>query len=268
MQTTVQTRNPVARRNVSTTEARTASHKTYAKLIGALFLIGFLTYGIGLALVNSVITVPDFVANIPAVETTLILGAFLMLGNTVVDIGKGVLFFPILANHGMRTALVYLAAIAVQVVFLDIGALFLLMLVPLAQIASDAGPSSAAWAPGIGSLLSESNTVAYNVGQAILCFGGVFLALLLFRTRLIPRALAGLGVVGYLMHAAGSISEIFGLPLELVLLIPGALFEIGIAFWLIFKGFDRAAMARGRISAAEAERSGPGTAVASVAVAS
>jgi len=30
-----------------------------------------------------------------------------------------------------------------------------------------------------------------------------------------------------------------------VLLIPGALFEIGIAFWLIFKGFDRAAMAKG-----------------------
>jgi hypothetical protein len=241
MQATSWADQTVAHRPADTYAAR----KTYARLIGALFLIGFLTYGIGFTLVNSVITVPDFLANVPAVQTTLILGAVLMLGNTVVDIGKGVLFFPILENHGKRTALVYLAAIVVQVVFLDVGVLFLLMLVPLAQIAADAGASSAAWAPGLASLLSESNTIAYNVGQATLCFGGVFLCLLLFRTQLIPQALAALGVIGYVIHAAGSISEIFGLPLSMYLLIPGALFELGIAFWLIFKGFRPAAVATG-----------------------
>ena len=221
--------------------------KTYARLIGALFLIGFLTYGVGFTLVNSVITAPDFVSTIPAVQSTLLVGAFLMLLNTVVDIGKGVLFFPILESHGRRTALVYLAAIVVQVVFLDLGVIFLLMLVPLAQIAADAGASSSAWAPGLGSLLSESNTIAYNVGQATLCFGGVFLSLQLFRTRLIPQALAALGVIGYVLHAAGSVSEIFGLPLSLYLLIPGALFEIGIALWLIVKGFQPA-VSGGRIA--------------------
>jgi len=215
--------------------------RTYARLIGALFLVGFLTYGIGFTLVNSVIDAPDFLSSIPAVEMTLVLGAFLMLGNTVVDIGKGVLFFPILESHGRRTALVYLAAIVAQVVFLDLGVIFLLMLVPLAHIAADAGASSAAWAPGVASLLSESNTIAYNVGQATLSFGGVFLCLLLFRTRLVPQVLAGLGVLGYILHAAGSVSELFGLSLSLYLLIPGALFEIGIALWLIAKGFRPAA---------------------------
>lgn len=163
----------------------------------------------------------------------------------MVDISKGVLFFPILENHGKRTALVYLAAIVVQVVFLDIGALFILMLVPLAGIAADAGASSAAWAPGIASLLTESNTLAYNVGQATLSFGGVFLCLLLYRTRLIPQLLAGLGVFGYVMHAGGAVSELFGLQISLYLLIPGAIFEVVIAFWLIFKGFQPAAVAKG-----------------------
>lgn len=219
------------------TTTQTHAPRTYARLIGALFLVGFLTYGIGFTLVNSVIGASDFLSTIPAVQTTLLLGALLMLGNTVVDIGKGVLFFPILERHGRRTALVYLAAIVAQVVFLDLGAIFLLMLVPLAQIAAEAGPSSAAWAPGIGSLLTESNVIAYNVGQATLSFGGVFLCMLLFKTRLVPQALAGLGVLGYVLHAAGSVSEIAGLPLSLYLLIPGALFEIGIAVWLIVKGF-------------------------------
>jgi hypothetical protein len=225
--------------------------RTYARLIGALFLIGFLTYGIGFTLVNSVISVPDFLARLPGVQTTLLIGAFLMLLNTVVDVGKGVLFFPILENHGKRTALVYLAAIVVQVVFLDLGVIFLLMLAPLAQIAADAGASSAAWAPGLGSLLSDSNTIAYNVGQATLSFGGIFLCLLLYRTRLIPQLLAGLGVVGYVLHAAGSVSELFGLPLSLFLLIPGAIFEIGIALWLIFRGFNRTALATGTEVGAE-----------------
>jgi len=250
MQTTAQTHD-AARGDALSVQRDMAPRKTYARLIGALFLVGFLTYGVGFTLVNSVISAPDFLSTIPALQTTLILGALLMLGNTLVDIGKGVLFFPILENHGRRTALVYLAAIVVQVVFLDIGALFLLMLVPLAQIAADAGASSAGWAPGIGSLLSESNTIAYNIGQAILSFGGVFLCLLLFRTRLIPQLLAGLGVLGYILHAAGSVSEIFGLPLSLYLLIPGALFEIGIAFWLIVKGFQPA-VSGGRSATSEA----------------
>jgi hypothetical protein len=262
MQATVQGRYAAANGEVSTIDA--GPRKTYARLIGALFLVGFLTYGIGFTLVNSVITVPDFVSTIPGVQTTLLFGAFLMLLNTVVDIGKGVLFFPILEHHGRRTALVYLAAIVVQVVFLDLGVIFLLMLAPLAQIAADAGASSAAWAPGLGSLLTESNTIAYNVGQATLSFGGVFLCLLLFRTRLIPQLLAGLGVAGYVLHGAGSVSELFGLPLSLYLLIPGALFEVGIALWLIVKGFRPAAVAEGSSSSVSPDR--PSGDVAPVAV--
>lgn len=248
--------------------ASIAPRKTYARLIGALFLIGFLTYGTGFGLINSVITAPDFPANIATAQNILLIGAFLMLLNTIVDIGKGVLFFPILENHGRRTALVYLAAIVVQVVFLDVGALFLLMLVPLAQIAGDAGASSAAWAPGLASLLTESNTFAYNIGQATLSFGGVFLCLLLYRTRLIPQLLAGLGVLGYLMHAAGAVSEIFGLEISLYLLIPGAIFEVVVAFWLIFKGFNPAVVAEGPNASVTADGSAPGPATAPIGVTS
>jgi hypothetical protein len=130
--------------------------------------------------------------------------------------------------------------LVVQVVFLDIGALFLLMLVPLARIAADAGPTSADWAPDLATFLTDSNILAYNIGQATLCFGGVFLSLALLRTRLVPRALAILGVGGYVVHAVGSSMELFDLPLSNLMLIPGALFEVGLALWLIVKGFNPA----------------------------
>jgi hypothetical protein len=216
----------------------------WSRLIGALFLAGFLTYGSGSLLVESILGEPDFVSTIPERETLLVFGAVLMLLNTGVDVGKGVLFFPILEGHGKRTALVYLAALIVQVAFLAVGVLFLLLLVPLGGLV-EAGNATPEWAAGVGTLLSEANTIAYNIGQAVLSFGGFFLCLLLFRTGLVPRALAALGVAGYVLHAAGSIAELFGIPIGLFLLIPGAIFELGLAFWLLVKGFRPEAYARG-----------------------
>ena len=76
------------------TEPRTGSRMWTSRLIGALFLAGFLVYGTGSILVTSVVDGPDFLADVGAHETTLALGAFLMIATTAVDIGKAVLFFP------------------------------------------------------------------------------------------------------------------------------------------------------------------------------
>jgi hypothetical protein len=211
---------------------------TYSRLIGALFLVGFLFYGVGAALVTSVTGGRDFLSTLSAHQTTLILGAFLMLLNTVVDIGKGVLFFPILENHGKRSALAYLAFIVVQVVMLDVGVLALLLIVPLGQQALDIGQASAAWAQGLGSLLIQWNNMAYSIGEATLGVGGLFLCSLLFRTRLIPRFLAVGGLVGYVSLMVGMIAELFGIHIGLMFSIPGIFFEVGLPVWLFIKGFQ------------------------------
>src|SRR5947207_3380209 len=214
------------------------SRMTYSRLIGALFLVGFLFYGVGAALVTSVTGGPDFVSTISANQTTLIVGAFLMLLNTVVDVGKGVLFFPILENHGKRSALAYLAFIIAQVVMLDVGVLALLLIVPLGQQAIDAGQASAAWAQGLGSLLVQWNNMAYSIGEATLGVGGLFLCSLLFRTRLIPRFLAVGGFLGYVSLVVGMVAEIFGIHIGLMLSFPGIFFEVGLPVWLFIKGFQ------------------------------
>src|SRR5436305_7062848 len=152
------------------------SRMTYSRLIGVLFLVGFLFYGVGAALVTSVTGAPDFLSTISAHQTTLAIGAFLMLLNTtVVEVGKGVLFFPILVNHGKRSALAYLALIIVEAVMLDVGVVGLLMIVPLGQLALDAGQASAVWAQALGSLLTQWNNVAYAIGEATLGVAGLFL---------------------------------------------------------------------------------------------
>src|SRR5258707_3289179 len=177
----------------------TGSRMTYSMLIGALFLAGVLVYGVGGVLVTSVAGALDFLSTISSHKTILVLGAFLMLLNTPVDVAKAVLFFPILEKHGKRTALAYLATMIVEVVFLSLGALALLMIVPLSQHAGEG------WAKGLGSLLVQTNAMAYQIGEAVLGFGALFLCWLLFRTRLIPGWLAISGLIGYAFLMAGGI---------------------------------------------------------------
>jgi hypothetical protein len=199
-------------------------------VIGALFLLGFLSYGGGFGLVSSVTGAPGFLSTIPGRQTTLALGAFLMLLNSVVDVGKGVLFFPILEKRGKGVALAYLSAMIVDVVLLAVGILCLLMTIPLAQHAGEG------WAAGVGSLLIQSNTMAYQIAESSLCVGGLVLCWSLLRARLIPQHLAGWGLVGYAIFLAGCLAEIFGIHVGVVLTIPGGIFEVGVGAWLLIKG--------------------------------
>lgn len=173
----------------------------------------------------------------PAHHGVLVLGALLMLANTAVDIGKAVLFFPVIERWGRRTALAYLGTMVFEVAMMAVGILALLMLVPLADQAAS-GHLDAGVAQSLGSLAVDGNELAYQVGQMSLGFGAMFLAYLLFCTRLVPRTLAGLGVVGYVMHMLGAVFELFGVHISMWLLIPGGIFEVTLGVWLLVKGFN------------------------------
>jgi Domain of unknown function (DUF4386) len=210
----------------------TGSRMTVSRLIGALFLAGTLTYGVGSILAKSVTDSSSFLSTISADHSILVLGAFLILLNTPVDIAKAVFFFPILEQHGRRTALAYLATMIFEVVFLSLGAFCLLMIVPLGKHAGEG------WAQGLAPLLVQSNTTAYQIGEAALGFGALFLCALLWRSRLIPPWIAISGLIGYACLMAGQVAEIFGIPIGTYLTIPGAFFELAMPIWLFTKGFQ------------------------------
>jgi hypothetical protein len=192
-------------------------------------------YGTGFGLVTSVIGAPDFLANIAANQTILVLGALLMLLTIVTDVWRAVVFFPIVGERGRPTALTYLAAQIISVSMFFIGALSLLLLVPLAQYV---GGAETGWATTLGSLLVKFNDNAYALSQLALAFGSLSLWIFGLRVGLIPRAFAGYAVLGYTIHMGGTIAELFGYPVSDMTLIPGALFEITLPIWLFIKGFN------------------------------
>ena len=236
--TTSPTASPTAG---SRRRAAASAGRAYAAVIGALFVSAFFLYGIGFGLVTSVTGTPDYLANIVAQRLTLTIGGFLMLLNSVAVVGLGVLFFPFLEQHGRHTAQAYLATRIVEGILLAVGVIFLLTLLPLGQLSVESGEASRSWASGLGALLTQANTLAYQLAMFSLGFGSLFLCARLFRTRLIPRFLALWGFVGYAIFMTGAIAEIFGLPIGVMLAIPGGLFELAVGLWLIVKGFQPAA---------------------------
>jgi hypothetical protein len=211
-----------------------------SRVIGALFLSAIVFYGVGFGLATSVVSRPGFLSAVPTHQTTLALGAFLMLLNSVVVVGIGVLLFPILENYSKRTALAYLVSRTIEAVLLAIGVLCLLMTLPLAR--------QAASADVLGSLAVQANAISYQIAMMSLGLGGVLLCSLLYRTQLIPRLLAVWGVIGYAIFLAGAVAEIFGIHLGLMLSIPGGLFELGLGIWLLIKGFESAAVPVARLA--------------------
>jgi hypothetical protein len=115
-----------------------------------------------------------------------------------------------------------------------VGVVSLLMIVPLGQ---QAAAGTAEWAAAMGSLMVQSNETAYQLAQFALAFGSLSLWVYGFRVKLIPHAFAAWALVGYVCLLTGVIAELFGVHIGTMLLIPGALFEIALPFWLFFKGF-------------------------------
>jgi len=178
--------------------------RTAARIVGALMLAAFLLYGVG-----------SSIAIAAAQGPMLTTGVLMMLLNSVAVIAIGALMLPILRPHTPVVAVGYLVTRIFEGAFLAVGAICLL----------------------VG--FARANFLAYNVAMAGLGIGSLFFCAALYRSRLVPRFLAAWGFVGYACFAAGCILELAGVAgAGLISTIPGGLFELFFAVWLIARGFS------------------------------
>src|SRR5215207_11097924 len=66
-------------------------------------------------------------------------------------------------------------------------------------------------------LLIKANYFSYQIGMVIWSLGGLMFCSILYQSKLIPRLMSVWGVVGYIVFISGSILQIFGLDLSLII---------------------------------------------------
>src|SRR6478735_5191076 len=88
-----------------------------AQIVGVLFLAGFLAYGVGNLIATDIVRSDDRSGS----TALFVTGAALMLLNSAIVIGIGVLMFPILRAHNKAIAAGYLGTRIFEGVVLAIG---------------------------------------------------------------------------------------------------------------------------------------------------
>ena len=219
------------------------SHRNAARLWGILFIIAFLAYGIGSGLIGTITSTPDFLANVHANNTTIIVGVILIaLVHTFVNIGLPVLLMPILKPFHKNLTYGYLSYAIASTTVIVVSGIFLMLLIPLSNEYVKAGSAATDHFVTIGEILKMGGFYAYQIGMAIWGMGGLLFVVVLYRAQIVSRVFSVWGFIGYAVFIAGTLFELFGSGVGVMLAIPGGLFEIALSLWLIFKGFNSAAI--------------------------
>ena len=188
------------------------SRRTTATTVGILFVVQMVTAMFGTSLMQAF--VDGDTDRVP-----LTVGVLLMMCAGLAVVGIGLLMYPVLKDVNPRLAKWYPVLRITECSVSTVCGVYL-----LAQ--SQVVPNHLLW-------------VYVPTGV-----GGTLFTYLLFVSRLVPRAIALLGLVGYVSLTIGVPLDLLGLldmskGAGLLLVVPGGLFElVFVPIWLITKGFS------------------------------
>lgn len=225
-----------------TINQKTNTYRTTARIVGAMYLAGFVVGITGIVLIQSILGAPDHLATLPANSMLLAFAAVLWLMAAAWDAAHGVLMFPVLKQHNSeRIAVGYLGFRIMDGLIIAIMVLFVLVQIPIGSEYLNAGASDTSYLQALSTVFMQAQLDAYNIAMTTLGISGLILCYSFYKTRLVPRFLAVWGLVGYAVILCGSVVEVLGFDLLTIHAIPGGLWEVFIGVWLIAKGFDPSA---------------------------
>jgi hypothetical protein len=227
-----------------------------ALLTGVFFVLTFVTSIPALGLYGPVLHDANYVLG-PGSDTRITVGALFEIGLAVTNIGTAVTIFPVLRRYNEGAALAYVTARVVESVVIIVGIVSLLAVVTLRKdFAGGTGTDAAAFVTTGKALVAVHNwTFLLGPGFCAGIENGLLLGYLMYRTALVPRPIAVLGLVGGTLALAAGIAELFGVFQQVsgaafALVFPEAAFEAVFGVWLIVKGFKPSPITSGAFRAA------------------
>ena len=162
----------------------------------------------------------------------------------IANIGTGVVLFPLLKRQNESLALGFVAARLVECAFIAVGILSVLSVVTLRQdFAGAAGADAASLVIAGKSLVAVKDwTFLLGPGFVVGIGNGLVLGYLMYRSGLVPRGMAMLGLVGGPLLIASGTAILFGVfeagsAWQLIATIPEFFWELSLGIYLVVKGF-------------------------------
>ena len=212
-----------------------ASPGKLAKAAGVLYLLTFVSIPT-LTLYSSIHESNYIISHGP--DTAVFIGGILEVIVALAGIGTAVALYPVLKKHNESMTLGLVCSRVIEASTMFAGVAFLWSVVTLRQAGTGAE----------GLVTGHTLVALYDrislVGQSFMpAVNDLLLGILLYQSRLVPRALSLIGIVGAPVLVSGDIAILFGLigqhdPLTGLFAIPVAVFEFSLGVRLVVKGFN------------------------------
>jgi Domain of unknown function (DUF4386) len=209
-----------------------------ARIFGFLYLMTFVTSILALLLFQPVLDDPiGYVAN-GGSDNRIFFGALLELLLIIANIGTAVVIYPLVKRQNHVLALGYVTARIVECTFILVGILAVLSVVTLSQ--QDAGGDEGAIAYTLAAL--KDWTFLLGPGFTVGWGNGLILGYLMYRSGLMPRGLAMLGLVGGPLITLSGTLVMFGVAdlhgtLQGIATIPEFIWELSLGLYPLIWGF-------------------------------
>lgn len=218
--------------------------KRNAIATGICFLLAAATSIIGKLLYAPVLASPDYLATGILHSDQVVLGAVFELILAVTAIGTGIFLYPILRKTDESLGLGYMAFRSLEVVFILIGLVSVLALVTLSKSFTASVTPENAHFQAVGEVLKSFHDWSFILGPNFMLGINTFLySLIFYRSALLPRKIALLGLMAAIMIIVASFLELFGVVQQVslagfLLAFPIFIYEMTVAVWLITKGLN------------------------------
>jgi Domain of unknown function (DUF4386) len=216
-----------------------------ARWFGVLYLITFVTSIPALALYEVVLRHPVAYIAGGGHDTQVLLGALLELLLIIANIGTAVVVVPILRRQNEELAIGYVTARLVECTFILVGIVSMLGIITLRN--QVAGPSEGTVAYTLAAI--KDWTFLLGPGWVVGWGNGLILGYLMYRSGLVPRRAAWLGLIGGpLVIVTGTAIMLTGnhpsstlRSLQAILTAPEFLWELFLGIYCTIWGFRREA---------------------------
>ncbi|MCM9076636.1 DUF4386 domain-containing protein [Streptomyces spororaveus] len=220
-----------------------SSTRRTAIVAGVLFLVTEIAAMGGLALYRPVLHDTGYVLG-PGADTQVFLGALCELVLALAVTGTGAALYPVLRRRNEGAAVAYVCGRLLEAAVIVIGIVCVLSVVTLRRRAEGGTSTDGASLVTAGQALVAFHDWTFLFGpNFVLGANTLVLAGLMYTSRLVPRSLSVLGLVGGAMICASATAVLFGTYEQVsvagsLAALPVFAWEVTLAVRLLGKGFD------------------------------
>jgi hypothetical protein len=215
-----------------------ADDQRHGRIFGVLMILTFVTSILAYILFQDILDDPAAYIAEDGKDNVMYLAVLLEFFLILANVGTAVVLYPIAKRQNQALAIGYVAARIIESVFIAAGTIFILGVISLRQDSPDAADLAVSLAA------LKDWTFLFGPGFIVPFGNGLILGYLMYRSGLVPRRMAWLGLIGGPLLFVSSTGDLFewwetGSTIPGLAVIPEFIWEAFLGIYCAIWGFRK-----------------------------